>query len=74
MKHFYPRLKSNDLYSSGLAWHTDDNALRIKFEEFGQVEEAVCRILPALPTFSLMPQSRSWSRTAIPDVAVVLAL
>ncbi|KAF2001203.1 RNA-binding domain-containing protein, partial [Amniculicola lignicola CBS 123094] len=25
----------------GLAWHTDDNALRLKFEEFGQVEEAV---------------------------------
>lgn len=27
--------------SSGLAWHTDDSALRTKFEEFGQVEEAV---------------------------------
>lgn len=27
---------------SGLAWHTDDNALRAKFEEFGAVEEAVC--------------------------------
>ncbi|OAL55706.1 hypothetical protein IQ07DRAFT_583151, partial [Pyrenochaeta sp. DS3sAY3a] len=26
---------------SGLAWHTDDQALRQKFEEFGQVEEAV---------------------------------
>lgn len=26
---------------SGLAWHTDDNALRTKFEEFGQVDEAV---------------------------------
>ena len=25
----------------GLAWHTDDQALRQKFEEFGQVEEAV---------------------------------
>lgn len=25
----------------GLAWHTDDNALRMKFEEFGAVEEAV---------------------------------
>lgn len=29
--------------SSGLAWHTDDNTLRSKFEEFGQVEEAVSR-------------------------------
>ena len=27
--------------TSGLAWHTDDAALRTKFEEFGQVEEAV---------------------------------
>jgi RNA recognition motif-containing protein len=26
---------------SGLAWHTDDATLRQKFEEFGQVEEAV---------------------------------
>ncbi|KAF2426452.1 hypothetical protein EJ08DRAFT_551311, partial [Tothia fuscella] len=25
----------------GLAWHTDDTTLRSKFEEFGQVEEAV---------------------------------
>jgi hypothetical protein len=25
----------------GLAWHTDDTTLRAKFEEFGQVEEAV---------------------------------
>ncbi|KAL8718672.1 MAG: hypothetical protein Q9181_008171, partial [Wetmoreana brouardii] len=25
----------------GLAWHTDDGALRAKFEEFGQVEEAI---------------------------------
>ncbi|KAH0544174.1 hypothetical protein FGG08_001619 [Glutinoglossum americanum] len=28
-------------YASGLAWHTDDTTLRTKFEEFGQVEEAV---------------------------------
>ena len=27
--------------TSGLAWHTDENALRQKFEEFGAVEEAV---------------------------------
>ena len=27
--------------SSGLAWQTDDNRLRQKFEEFGNVEEAV---------------------------------
>lgn len=26
---------------SGLAWHTDDGALRQKFEEYGQVEDAV---------------------------------
>ena len=26
---------------SGLAWHTDEGTLREKFEEFGQVEEAV---------------------------------
>ena len=26
---------------SGLAWHTNDITLRQKFEEFGQVEEAV---------------------------------
>lgn len=29
------------LFIGGLAWHTDDNTLRQKFEEFGQVEEAV---------------------------------
>lgn len=29
------------LFIGGLAWHTDDTALRQKFEEFGQVEEAV---------------------------------
>ncbi|KAI4225728.1 MAG: hypothetical protein L6R36_003691 [Xanthoria steineri] len=29
------------LFIGGLAWHTDDVALRAKFEEFGQVEEAI---------------------------------
>ncbi|KAH8732790.1 hypothetical protein GQ44DRAFT_765870 [Phaeosphaeriaceae sp. PMI808] len=29
------------LFIGGLAWHTDDGTLRQKFEEFGQVEEAV---------------------------------
>lgn len=29
--------------NSGLAWHTDDQTLRAKFEEFGQVDEAVSR-------------------------------
>ncbi|KAF2403846.1 hypothetical protein EJ06DRAFT_296687 [Trichodelitschia bisporula] len=29
------------LFVGGLAWHTDDNTLRAKFEEFGVVEEAV---------------------------------
>jgi len=29
------------LFIGGLAWHTDENVLRQKFEEFGAVEEAV---------------------------------
>jgi len=29
------------LFIGGLAWHTNDDTLRQKFEEFGQVEEAV---------------------------------
>jgi len=29
------------LFIGGLAWHTDETALRQKFEEFGAVEEAV---------------------------------
>jgi len=29
------------LFIGGLAWHTDDVTLRTKFEEFGQVEEAI---------------------------------
>jgi len=29
------------LFIGGLAWHTDENALRQKFEEFGPVDEAV---------------------------------
>ncbi|KAK5277253.1 hypothetical protein LTR16_010039, partial [Cryomyces antarcticus] len=29
------------LFIGGLAWHTDDQTLRTKFEEFGQVEEAI---------------------------------
>lgn len=32
---------STKLFIGGLAWHTDDTTLRQKFEEFGQVEEAV---------------------------------
>jgi hypothetical protein len=32
---------ANTFPLSGLAWHTDENALRQKFEEFGAVEEAV---------------------------------
>lgn len=32
---------STKLFIGGLAWHTDDATLRQKFEEFGQVEEAV---------------------------------
>lgn len=34
-------LKMSKLFIGGLAWHTDENALRQKFEEFGVVEEAV---------------------------------
>lgn len=29
------------LFIGGLAWHTDDGILRQKFEEFGQVQEAI---------------------------------
>ncbi|KAI6878431.1 hypothetical protein KC360_g8225 [Hortaea werneckii] len=29
------------LFIGGLAWHTDDQTLRAKFEEFGQVDEAI---------------------------------
>ncbi|RPA86886.1 RNA-binding domain-containing protein [Ascobolus immersus RN42] len=29
------------LFIGGLAWATDDNSLRLKFEEFGTVEEAI---------------------------------
>ncbi|RFU25031.1 hypothetical protein B7463_g11301, partial [Scytalidium lignicola] len=29
------------LFIGGLAWHTDESALRQKFEEFGAVQEAV---------------------------------
>jgi len=36
-------------YYSGLAWHTDDTTLRTKFEEFGQVEEAVRYVILLIP-------------------------
>ena len=39
--------------SSGLAWHTDENALRQKFEEFGAVEEAVSSGLPSALTLAI---------------------
>jgi len=29
------------LFIGGLAWHTDDQTLRTKFSEFGEVEEAI---------------------------------
>lgn len=29
------------LFIGGLAWHTDDAALKIQFEKYGQVEEAI---------------------------------
>ncbi|KAL1794780.1 hypothetical protein ACET3X_006596 [Alternaria dauci] len=34
-------LAMSKLFIGGLAWHTDDQALRQKFEDFGVVEEAV---------------------------------
>ncbi|CUS07470.1 unnamed protein product, partial [Tuber aestivum] len=33
------------LFIGGLAWHTDDNSLRAKFEEYGSVEEASLRFM-----------------------------
>jgi RNA recognition motif-containing protein len=38
---YVPSAIMSKLFIGGLAWHTDDTALRQKFEEFGQVEEAV---------------------------------
>lgn len=55
---------------SGLAWHTDDNTLRAKFEEFGVVEEAVSIITRFMASPTVLTYSRSWLRTVIP-VAVV---
>lgn len=40
--------------NSGLAWHTDENALRQKFEEFGAVEEAVSWDGPFLLDIKMM--------------------
>ena len=40
----------------GLAWHTDDQTLRTKFEEFGQVQEAVC--VPRSPQRALHQQAQ----------------
>lgn len=39
-------------HCSGLAWHTDDTALRAKFEEYGVVEEAVNNLSVLCETFS----------------------
>ena len=39
-------------YCSGLAWHTDDGALRAKFEEYGGVEEAVNNLFVLCETSS----------------------
>jgi hypothetical protein len=33
------------LFIGGLAWHTEEATLRVKFEEFGVVEEAVRSVL-----------------------------
>lgn len=40
--------------TSGLAWHTDENALRQKFEEFGAVEEAVSSTRSFLSEIEIM--------------------
>lgn len=44
-------LNSTNSSDSGLGWHTDDEKLRAKFEEFGTVKEAVWR-LTSRPAFS----------------------
>ena len=55
--------------SSGLAWHTDDTTLRSKFEEFGQVEEAVSRLWPThhfvivLTLFQIVVKDRDTGRS-----------
>lgn len=52
-------------FTSGLAWHTDDQTLRSKFEEFGAVDEAVrsprsCRMMRR--QLILSPDRRQGSR------------
>ena len=72
--HFSTTIFAN-ITNRGLAWHTDENALRQKFEEFGAVEEAVST--PYLSTKQEHSTNynlyRSLSRTVTLDVAVVLA-
>lgn len=41
--------------SRSLSWNTDDDSLRIKFEEFGVVEEAVCLFAAAIVSFHTAP-------------------
>lgn len=57
-----------DIKSSGLSWHTNDETLREGFQQFGEIQEAVC--VPAqCPVYSnrkcsyTHPFHRSWSRT-----------
>lgn len=58
----------------GLAWHTDDQTLRTKFEEYGQVDEAVRPSLVAFSDESLMlTLPRSSSRIATPAAVVASA-
>jgi hypothetical protein len=52
---------------SGLAWHTDDQTLRTKFEEFGEVQEAVSHGRRLVAQLVLMRAdrcqgSRHWSQ------------
>lgn len=57
-----------DFCCSGLAWHTDDQTLRSKFEEFGEVQEAVCQALCRM--LALLISCRLLSRIATQAAAV----
>jgi hypothetical protein len=56
---------SADKCDSGLAWHTDDQTLRAKFEEFGQVDEAVSRSLRIRAARTLRRASRHVQTTML---------
>jgi hypothetical protein len=74
--HLLPRDSYADANDRGLAWHTDENALRQKFEEFGAVEEAVSTLEFATSEAQCTNSygKRLLSRIVTLDVAVVLVL